>query len=189
MVTDNSFPVRLLALAVVATIGFFIVAAVIPFFGFIPGLLTMVPAVYAGFLTRHRWLPLFVVVLSAVVLYLFFRAGGPVLGFLIEYGLPAVTLSEVSRKGYPRLRTMAVAAGSCAAIVLMAVFFYALQSSVTPMALVQQAFQTNLEMVQQVYRDMGMAKEQLAFLHDSSPTLGYWVGTVSYTHLTLPTKA
>lgn len=176
MVTDYSFPVRILLLAVVATTCFFIVAALIPFFGFVPGLLTMVPAVYAGFLTRYRWLPLFVVALTTVVLYLFFRAGGPVLGYLIEYGLPAVMLSEVSRKGYPRLKTMVVAAGACAALVLLAVFFYALQSSMTPMALVRQAFQANLEMVQQVYRDMGMAKEQLAFLHDSSPTLGYWVG-------------
>jgi len=164
-------------LGVVVTTCFFIAAVAVPFFGFVPGLLTMVPAVYIGVLTRrHRWLPLYIVILTSVSLYLFFHQGGPVLGFLLEYGLPAVMLSEVTRKRSTRLRAMAVAAGACAGIVLLAVFFFAFQSSATPMTVVQQAFQANLEMVQQVYRDMGMAKEQLAFLHDSSPVLGYWVG-------------
>ncbi|HDJ28989.1 MAG TPA: DUF2232 domain-containing protein [Proteobacteria bacterium] len=177
MVTDYSFPVRMFVLGVVATTCFFIAAVAVPFFGFVPGLLTMVPSVYLGVLTRHRWLPLSIVVLTTVLLYLFFRQGGPVLGFLFEYGLPAVMLNEVVRKHYNnRLRIMAVAAGACAGIVLLAVFFYSFQSSMTPMTMVQRAFQANLEMVQQVYRDMGMAKEQLAFLRDSSPVLGYWVG-------------
>jgi len=83
----------------------------------------------------------------------------------------------VVRKGYnSRLLIMVLAAGVCAGIVLLAVLFYAFQSSMTPMTVVQRAFQANLEMVQQVYRDMGMAKEQLDFLRDSSPVLGYWVG-------------
>ncbi|MEA2108601.1 MAG: DUF2232 domain-containing protein [Pseudomonadota bacterium] len=176
MVTDHSFPVRMFVLGVVATTCFFIAAIAVPIFGFVPGLLTMVPAVYVGILTRHRWLPLYIVALTTVLLYLFFHQGGPLLGFLLEYGLPAVMLNEVARKLSTRLRVMVVAAGACVGIVLLAVFFYAFQSSVTPMALVQQAFQANLEMVQQVYRDMGMAKEQLAFLHDSTPILGYWVG-------------
>lgn len=166
----------MLALAVVATTCFFIAAVAVPFFGFVPGLLTMVPAVYLGVLTRQRWLPLSIIALSTVLLYLFFRVGGPVLGFLLEYGLPAVMLSEIARKQYPRLRTMSVAAGACAGIVLLAVFFHGFQLSMTPMAVVQKAFQANLEMVQKVYQDMGMAKEQLAFLRDSSPVLGYWAG-------------
>ncbi len=176
MVTDSSFPVRDFVLGVIATTCFFIAAAVVPFFGFLPGLLTMVPAVYLGIVTGHRWLPLFIVLASTALLFLFFRLGGPVLGFMLEYGLPAVVLSEVVRKGYPRLRTMASAAGSSTVIVLLSVCFFAFQSSMTPMALVQEAFRANLEMVQKVYRDMGMAKEQLAFLRDSAPVLAYWVG-------------
>lgn len=163
-------------LGVVATTCFFIAAVAVPFFGFVPGLLTMVPAVYLGVLTRHRWLPLSIVALTTVLLYLFFRQGGLVLGYLLEYGLPAVMLSELARKHSTRLRVMALAAGACVGIVTLAVFFYAFQSSMIPMTVVQRAFQTNLEMVQQVYRDMGMAKEQLDFLRDSSPVLGYWVG-------------
>ena len=176
MVTDYSFPLRLFILGVVATTCFFIVAVAVPIFGFVPGLLTMVPAVYVGILTRQRRLPLYIVFLSTVLLYLFFRQGGPLLGFLLEYGLPAVMLSEVLRRRYPRLQSMALAAGACAGIVLLAVFFYALQSSTTPMLVVQQAFEANLEAVQQVYRDMGVAKEQLALLQDSTSVLGYWVG-------------
>ena len=167
----------MLVLGVVTTTCFFIAAVAVPFFGFVPGLLTMVPAVYLGILTRHRCLPLCIVVLTAVLLSLLFHQGGPILGFLLEYGLPAVMLSEVVRKGYDsRLLVMVLAAGACAGIVLLAVLFYAFQSSMTPMTMVQLAFQANLEMVQQVYRDMGMAKEQLDFLRDSSPVLGYWVG-------------
>ncbi len=159
MVADSSFPVRDFVLGVIATTSFFIAAAVVPFFGFIPGLLTMVPSVYLGIVTRHRWLPLFIVLASAALLYLFFRLGGPVLGFLLEYGLPAVVLSEIIRRGYSRLRTMTSAAGSSTVIVLLSVCFFAFQSSMTPMAVVQEAFRANLEMVQQVYRDMGMARE------------------------------
>ena len=136
----------------------------------------MVPSVYLGIVTRHRWLPLFIVLASAALLYLFFRLGGPVLGFLLEYGLPAVVLCEIIRRGYSRLRTMTSAAGSSTVIVLLSVCFFAFQSSMTPMAVVQEAFRANLEMVQQVYRDMGMAREQLAFLRDSAPVLAYWVG-------------
>jgi len=177
VVADYPFPVRTLILGVVATTCFFIAAAVVPFFGFVPGLLTMVPAVYIGVLNRrHRWLPLSIVALTSASLYLFFHQGGPVLGFLLEYGLPAVVLSEVTRKYSGRLRVMAVAAGACVVIVLLAVFFYSFQSSATPMTVVQQAFQANLEMAQKVYQDMGMAEEQLAFLHDSAPVMGYWVG-------------
>lgn len=154
----------------------FSAAVVVPFFGFIPGLLTMVPVVYVAALGRHWWLAFLMVLLASILLYLLFQGTAPVLGFLIEYGLPAVVLSYITLKGYSRLHSMVLAAAGSTCVMVLAVSFYAAQHSLTPMVLLQQAFQTNLEMVQSVYRDMGMAEEQLLFLQNSSSAMGYWAG-------------
>ncbi len=176
MGAEKPLSAKLLGLGIAATTFLFLVAVVVPFFGFVLGLLTMVPAVYLSRKSESDRVAGPVVLASGLLLLLAFRSFGPVLGYAVEYGLPTLALTVAARKKSGPLPILIRAAAVSTLVVVLAIIFYAFQGSQTPMAMIQQAFQGNLEMVRQLYRQMGVPAEQLAVLTDSATVLARWVG-------------
>ncbi|MBW1646068.1 MAG: DUF2232 domain-containing protein [Deltaproteobacteria bacterium] len=176
MGAEKPLSARSLGLGIAATTALFLVAVVVPLFGFVLGLLTMVPAVYLSRRGDSHWTALQIVPAAALLLLLAFRSFGPMLGYLVEYGLPTVAVALAARKKPGPLAVLVRAAAASSLVVVLAIFFYALQASQSPMALIQQVFQANLELVRQVYEQMGVPADQLAVLTDSAQVLARWVG-------------
>ena len=161
---------------IAATVILFVVAVVVPLFGFILGLLTMVPAIYLSRKSENHWVAFQIVLAASLLIMLVFRNLGPALGYLIEYGVPTVSLAVVARKKAGPLSILAQGSAIGALMIVAAIFFYAVLVERSPVEMLQQAFQANLELVSSVYRQMGVADEQLATLTDSAKILAHWVG-------------